>query len=188
MVYFERTARLWSDIAVDAAALPGDYSVGGTLEFMVCNDRICYPPTTTTFEAALQVAATVLPDSSASGVALDGAASVPPGRRALDFEGFWAFLLLAIGAGFGAFLMPCVYPMIPLTVSYFTRHSERLSEAVRMALVYGIAIVLTFTGLGTAMAALVQGAGVQQLAANPWMNLFIGTVFVVFAAVAAGPF
>src|SRR5690606_7964897 len=55
--------------------------------------------------------------------------------------GMWGFLLLAVGAGLAALLTPCVFPMIPLTVSYFTRHAESRSASVRMALVYGASIV-----------------------------------------------
>jgi thiol:disulfide interchange protein len=94
--------------------------------------------------------------------------------------GMWAFVLLAIGAGLAALLTPCVFPMIPLTVSYFTKHSHDRREAVRMAAVYGTAIVLTFTGLGVLMAVLVGAAGAQSIA-NPWVNLFIGAVFILFA-------
>ncbi len=102
--------------------------------------------------------------------------------------GLWGFLLLALGAGLAALLTPCVFPMIPLTVSYFTKHSGSRSEAARMAAIYGLAIVLTFTGLGVLMAALVGASGAQSIAANPWINLFIGVVFVVFALSLLGLF
>lgn len=186
VVYFESVARLWSDVVTRESTPSGASEIGGTIEFMVCNDRMCFPPTTTAFSVPVRLVAAA--DAGASSGLSGAEPPAPAGSQALDFEGFWAFLLLAIGAGFGAFLMPCVYPMIPLTVSYFTKHSERSSEAVRMALVYGLAIVLTFTGLGTAMAALFKGAGAQQVAANPWLNLFIGAVFVVFALSLLGLF
>jgi thiol:disulfide interchange protein DsbD len=102
--------------------------------------------------------------------------------------GFFAFLLLAIGAGLAALLTPCVFPMIPLTISYFTRHSKRRSEAVRMATTYGVAIIATFTGLGVLMSLLVGAAGAQSIAASPWVNLFIATVLVLFALSLLGLF
>ena len=107
---------------------------------------------------------------------------------ALRSGGFWAFLLLAAGAGLAALLTPCVFPMIPLTVSYFTKHTGDRSESVRMALVYGLSIVITFTLLGVLTALLVGAAGAQTIAANPWINLFIGLVFVVFALSLLGLF
>ena len=189
VVYFEGTARLWSDVAAKGDAPSGAADIAGTIEFMVCNDRMCFPPTRIPFSVPLSIVeGAAAPDAGASTGPVPALPPEAAGRQSLDLDGFWAFLLLAVGAGFGAFLMPCVYPMIPLTVSYFTRHSQQSSEAVRMALVYGLAIVLTFTGLGAAMAALFKGAGAQQVAANPWLNLFIGGVFVVFALSLLGLF
>lgn len=96
-------------------------------------------------------------------------------------SGMMGFLLLAAGAGLAALLTPCVFPMIPLTVSYFTRHASDRREAARMATVYGVAIVTMFTGLGVAMALAVGAAGAQTIAANPWVNLFIASVLIAFA-------
>jgi thiol:disulfide interchange protein DsbD len=100
--------------------------------------------------------------------------------------GFLSFLLLAIGAGLASLLTPCVFPMIPLTVSYFTKHSGNRAEALRMSSVYGLAIVVTFTGLGVIMALVVGAAGAQTIAANPWVNLFIAAVLVFFALALLG--
>ena len=91
------------------------------------------------------------------------------------------FLLLAFGAGLAALLTPCVFPMIPLTVSYFTKHTESRAESTRMALIFGISIVAIFTLLGLVMAAVVGASGAQTIAANPWVNLFIAAVLVAFA-------
>jgi thiol:disulfide interchange protein DsbD len=102
--------------------------------------------------------------------------------------GVLGFLLLAIGAGAAALLTPCVFPMIPLTVSFFTKHGESRREAVKMASLYGFAIIATFTGLGVAMALLLGAAGAQSVAANPWVNLLIGSTFVVFALSLLGLF
>ena len=103
-------------------------------------------------------------------------------------KGLWGFILLAIGAGLGALLMPCVFPMIPLTVSYFTKHAHDRPHAIRMAAVYGLAIILIFTGLGTLTALLIGASGAQLIAANPWVNLFIGLTFVVFGLSLLGLF
>jgi thiol:disulfide interchange protein len=94
--------------------------------------------------------------------------------------GMWAFILLAIGAGLAALVSPCVFPMIPLTVSYFVNQSGDRRRAVRMASVYGLSIVTIFTGLGLALALLVGAAGPLVIASNPWVNLFIGAVLIVF--------
>jgi thiol:disulfide interchange protein DsbD len=95
-------------------------------------------------------------------------------------SGLWGFVLLAIGAGLAALLTPCVFPMIPLTVSFFLHRAGDRRKAARMAGVYGLSIVGLFTGLGIAMALVVGAAGPQLIAANPFVNLFIGLVLVVF--------
>ena len=125
---------------------------------------------------------------SVAGAAGTGSALRAPGRDGVQGGGLWPFLLLAAGAGLAALLTPCVFPMIPLTVSYFTKHAGSRSESFRLALVYGGAIVTTFTGLGLLTALLVGAAGAQTIAANPWVNLFIGGVFVFFALSLLGLF
>jgi thiol:disulfide interchange protein len=104
----------------------------------------------------------------------------PPPASDAASVGMLAFILLAIGAGFAALLTPCVFPMIPLTVSFFLHHASDRARAARMAAVYGLSIVTIFTGLGLAMAALVGAAGPMLIATNPWINLFLGAVLVVF--------
>lgn len=201
VVYFEEKAFLWADLVSPSDATPGEHAIRGSIDFLLCNDRICLPPSTSVFETTVVVRPEVAAGASSvpakEPVAVSPTLTTPtdvadpPDDVTGGFRGgnsLWAFLLLAIGAGMGAFLMPCVYPMIPLTVSYFTKHTDRLAESVRMSLVYGLAIVTTFTGLGVAMAALVKGAGAQSIAANPWVNLGIGVVFIVFAVSLLGLF
>jgi thiol:disulfide interchange protein len=97
-------------------------------------------------------------------------------------EGLWSYLWLAVGAGFLALLTPCVFPMIPITVSFFTkREHQTRGAAIKQALVYCLGIIFTFTGLGLALAPLLGAAGINRLAVNPWMNLFLTALFVVFA-------
>ncbi len=225
VIYFEKEGVLWADVAVTAEADAGARAVSGTINFMICNDRLCLPPTDVPFETTLVVGAASSGDTEGASRRVDDAVAppiVPPASpplfvkdslsglaiaqvpaqqdateatitAATDFDtarsgGLWGFLLLAMGAGFAALLTPCVFPMIPLTVSYFTKHSDDRREALRMALVYGGAIILTFTGLGVLMAVLVGAAGAQSFAANPWVNLSIGVVFVVFALALLGLF
>ncbi len=100
----------------------------------------------------------------------------------------WGFVLLAIGAGLAALLTPCVFPMLPLTVSYFLRHTGSRGEAIRMAGLYALTIVGTFTGLGLLLALFVGASGAARVAANPGVNLFIGAVFVAFGLSLLGLF
>jgi thiol:disulfide interchange protein DsbD len=213
--YFEGSGTVRAQFAVSGDAESGRHVIAGTVEFMVCTREMCLPPTRNPFETAVVVegegkgGGTAESENRGDGEWGSGeddetksrgdeetarGGSVESERRGAGpgsssgGGGMLGFLLLAIGAGGAALLTPCVFPMIPLTVSFFTRHTDSRSQAVRMAGIYGLAIVLTFTGLGVAMAMILGAAGAQTVAANPWVNLFIGLVFVVFALSLLGLF
>ena len=141
------------------------------------------------------------PESTAS--ALDAPADAPPAIRddtngvaATTFnngidqsQSLWSFIWLAMTVGALSLLTPCVFPMIPITVSYFTNHSAgNRAGAVRDAVVYALGIILTFTALGVALALLFGAAGINQFAASPWVNLVITAIFVLFALSLFGSF
>ncbi|HYL15115.1 MAG TPA: cytochrome c biogenesis protein CcdA [Terriglobales bacterium] len=93
-----------------------------------------------------------------------------------------SFLWLAMAMGALSLLTPCVFPMVPITVSYFTNHAKQdRRSAITTAMIYGIGIILTFTALGLLLALIFGAAGVNQLAANPWVNLLITGIFLSFA-------
>lgn len=94
----------------------------------------------------------------------------------------WSFIWLAITFGALSLLTPCVFPMIPITVSYFTKHgSDSRMGSIRDALIYGGGIILTFTGLGLALALLFGAAGINRFASSPWINLIVTAIFLAFA-------
>ncbi len=200
--YFAGRAEVRRTFRVAPTAPGGRASVRGTVDYMVCNDEICLPPMEQRFAAAVRIDA---PPAGPEITAAPGAPALPPeapdslsapeaGPRPSvpevsafpvdptmpERSGWGGFLLLAIGAGLAALLTPCVFPMIPLTVSYFLHHAGDRRRAARMAGIYGLAIVGLFTALGVAMALVVGAAGPQLIAANPFVNLFIGLVLVVF--------
>ena len=94
-------------------------------------------------------------------------------------EGMLSFILFAIGMGFLALLTPCVFPMIPITVSFFTKAGEKEdSSPLFSAFVYTLGIIVIFTFLGLILALTLGAAGANQLASNPWVNLFIAALFI----------
>lgn len=94
----------------------------------------------------------------------------------------FSFLWLAVSLGALSLLTPCVFPMIPITVSYFTNHtSKSRGNAVKLASVYSLGIILTFTILGMLLAIFVGAAGINLFAANPYVNLVITAIFLFFA-------
>jgi thiol:disulfide interchange protein DsbD len=93
-----------------------------------------------------------------------------------------SFLLLAMVSGGLALLTPCVFPMVPITVSYFTGHAAgHQGRALRNASIYAVGIILTFTAFGMLLALLVGATSLNRFAANPWINLLITAIFVGFA-------
>jgi thiol:disulfide interchange protein DsbD len=98
---------------------------------------------------------------------------------------FW----LSMGMGALSLLTPCVFPMVPITVSYFANHSaSNRGAAIRKAALYGLGIMFTFVGLGMSLALLFGAAGINKLASNPWVNLLITAVFFGFALSLLGVF
>ncbi len=101
----------------------------------------------------------------------------------------WSFVWLAMTVGALSLLTPCVFPMVPITVSYFTKHAAgSRGKAVGQATTYMFGIILTFTALGMAMALLVGATSLNRFAANPWINLLITGIFVMFALSLFGVF
>ncbi len=108
---------------------------------------------------------------------------------ALRNESFWSFIGLAFLTGFLALLTPCVFPMIPITVSFFTKHSASgRKQAVKKSVVYAFGIIFSFTLFGWLMSLVLGATGAQNFAANIWVNLFIGILFIVFAMSLFGMF
>ena len=93
-----------------------------------------------------------------------------------------AFFWLAISAGAFALITPCVFPMIPITASYFAKHGANSRQvAVKNAVLFGGGIIGTFTLVGLATSVLVGAAGMSRFAASPWVNLAIAAMFIAFA-------
>ena len=107
------------------------------------------------------------------------AVAVPPrveGTSGGEDLSLLAFLLLAVGGGLFTLMMPCTYPMIPITISFFTKQADqRDGKVLPLALAYGVGIVLTFVAIGVLV-----GGVIQQFAAHPITNLLIGMLFTLF--------
>lgn len=97
-------------------------------------------------------------------------------------QGLLPFFLLSFSAGLLALLTPCVWPMIPITVSYFTKKSEEGPGAViKYALAYCLGMMATFVGLGLIATAVFGASGAQKFAASPIANGFLAVLFIALA-------
>ncbi len=96
--------------------------------------------------------------------------------------GLWSYVLLAFLAGLAALITPCVFPMIPVTVSFFSKSTQEGKKVnYRDALLYCFGIIATFTMLGLIVTLAFGSTGVQDLATNGWVNLFVFALFVFLA-------
>lgn len=103
-------------------------------------------------------------------------------------ESLWGFMVLAFLAGLAALLTPCVFPMIPMTVSFFTGRAGSKATGIRNAFIYGFSIIAIYTIAGTAVAA-IQGPEFANWLATHWLpNLFFFGIFIFFALAFLGMF
>lgn len=108
---------------------------------------------------------------------------------AVKKKGIWSFLWFSMLMGALSLLTPCVYPMVPITVSFFTKRSEKdKSKGLRDSLVYALGIIGTFTGIGIVLSAINGATGISDFAANPWVNVGIAVIFLVLAMNLFGAF
>jgi thiol:disulfide interchange protein len=105
-----------------------------------------------------------------------------------ESESLWGFIVLAFLAGLAALVTPCVFPMIPMTVSFFTGRSKSRAQGIRKAFMYGISIIGIYTIAGTAVAA-IQGPEFANWLATHWLpNVFFFGIFIFFALAFLGMF
>lgn len=163
--------------------LKGNQTLDIEVYYQVCDDRVCLPPKSKSIIASVEVSgvADEIYEGAIGGA--DNAGSKvnrSSNKGSLSSNGIFSFLWIAIVAGFAALLTPCVFPMIPLTVSYFSKQ-EDAKKGMSSALIFGVAIVITFTVLGAVLAALLGASGAQNFASNPFVNLIIAFVLIGFA-------
>jgi thiol:disulfide interchange protein DsbD len=190
------------ELKKDAAAGPAD--IQAKVRYQSCNDTICLPPKKKSAIASIAID----PSAKASAIAIPsdytlvptpvaGAAStssVSPATQTAPIPatppaGGVGFFLLAFGAGIAAIFTPCVFPMIPFTVSYFVnRQTGGKKDGVLQAVAFCLGIIVFFTAIGALLKVLVGPAGVVQLGNSPWVNGFIGALFVVFGMSLLGAF
>ncbi|MBC8196670.1 MAG: thioredoxin family protein [Candidatus Marinimicrobia bacterium] len=167
--------RLSKNLKVSKNLIPGEYDVEGSLVYLACDPTMCIPKWD---DFTIQL---IIDEGIYENSETENTANTSMVDEAIS-EGFGSFILLAISMGFLALLTPCVFPMIPITVSFFTKMGESEgSSPLKSASVYTIGIITIFTVLGLLLAATLGATGANQIASNPWINILIGGLFVYFA-------
>jgi thiol:disulfide interchange protein DsbD len=203
--YFERKAIFKQKIKVISKT---DFQVKGSLEFMCCNDEKCIPPDNVDYSfsikgnpASSEVA--VIPVEKKTDFIVKKADSnktirniaatpkinlKPKGMDKQEEKSLFMFFLISFFAGLLAIVTPCVFPMIPMTVTFFMHDSGNKRKARFQAIVYALSIILIYTVIGT-FVAVTLGANFANFLSTHWIpNVFFFLIFMVFAASFLGMF
>jgi thiol:disulfide interchange protein DsbD len=179
---------------VQQVTVKGSATLKGSLEYMVCNDVSCLPPKDVPFSfqltgSAAADSAVAAPAGSVSRETSGGGGTVVQGSednasgRSLGWI-FWA----CFAGGFLALITPCVFSMIPITVSFFTKRSATRALGIRNAVLYSVSIIVIYTLLGFLITVVFGASALNQLASNIWANLAFFIIFLLFGLSFLGAF
>jgi thiol:disulfide interchange protein DsbD len=159
----------------------GPSEIKGYVLFMSCNDETCTPPEEVEFVFNFNQNIATLEEAETS----DAIA----GQSSAGGQSLWLFILISALAGLAAILTPCVFPMIPMTVSFFMRGSDNRRKGVRTGIFFGLSIVAIFTLLGALFSIGIFGPNVGSILSTHWVpNLLFFVLFLVFAISFFGAF
>ncbi|MCP4296765.1 MAG: DUF255 domain-containing protein [Proteobacteria bacterium] len=179
--YHENDAILYQNLKVPDELPVGSSTIPITVRFQTCSDRICLPPESKNIDLDYRLepgpvrADFEFPDRSIDPL---------PSRelKSLTSKGIRSFIALAALMGLASLITPCVFPMIPITISFFSNQAEGdQKQLIKLASIFALGIILTYTGTGLLMSALFGAGSALQLATNPYINLAIAFIFIVFA-------
>ena len=184
---FGMTLKYFADEAVFTAKIKlltkDKVVVKGYINFMTCDDTRCLPPSDEEFEFTFN------DDGTASAVA--ETEEIETSKNDLTGEGedsLWGFFLISFLFGLAGILTPCVFPMIPMTVSFFMKSGENKAKGRMEATVYGISIVAIYVFIGSVLA-VVAGPGIANFLSTHWLpNILFFVIFFIFAASFFGMF
>ncbi len=172
--------------------------ISGHVLFMACDDETCLPPNEADFSfqfnGSSESQADAAPPEPAeetadSGSGTDSGSGSGSTSGSSSGQTLWVFILISALAGFAAILTPCVFPMIPMTVSFFMRGSENRGKAIRSGLFFGFSILLIFTFFGALFSFGLFGPNVGNILSTHWIpNLLFFLLFLVFAISFLGAF
>ncbi|KRD58915.1 disulfide bond formation protein DsbD [Flavobacterium sp. Root935] len=100
----------------------------------------------------------------------------------------WSIFFIAFLSGFAALLTPCVFPMIPMTVSFFTKQSKSRAKGIRNAVIYGLSIIAIYVILGLIVTKIFGADALNALSTDVWFNLIFFVILVIFATSFLGAF
>lgn len=187
-----------------------NFTLKGIYAFSACDEKGCLPPFDDVFEVkvkgcssqpaqdttlASETIITTIEDSTEEQVAQKAEEELPvqpivqkEKKEELVNKSLIAIFFIAFFSGFAALLTPCVFPMIPLTVSFFTKQSKSKAVGIKNAIIYGFSIVIIYVLLGTIITAVFGSDALNALSTNVYFNIFFFILLVVFAISFLGAF
>ena len=208
--YFEKRAQFVQKLTLEG----GPYEVTGYLEYGACNDENCLPPTPVEFSFKGEVATVAnvtTPATSTEETPVAEVAETPaPANESISGDlwtpvidklqsfgttevptdiSLWAIFIAGFLGGFVALFTPCVWPIIPMTVSFFLKRNKNdKAKGIRDAWTYGASIVVIYVTLGLAITLIFGASALNALSTNAVFNLLFCLMLVVFAASFFGAF
>ena len=183
LTYFSDAATFTQNIKVLDSSLA---VIKAKVEYQVCDDKACIFQTKN-FEFIVNedlAAANDLAETNVESKTVDEAELNNPEEK----RSFWGIFIIAFLSGFAALLTPCVFPMIPMTVSFFTKQSKSRASGIRNAIFYGISIIVIYVFLGSLVTLIFGADSLNALSTNVWFNLIFFILLVVFAVSFMGAF
>lgn len=172
--YFEHSAVFRQKIKISDVVIK---KVTAEVGFMACDDEKCLAPSYVDLEFDLT--------------------KTVEAKQGVDYESnedngnsksLWSIFIIAFFSGFAALLTPCVFPMIPMTVSFFTKQSKSRAAGIRNAIIYGLSIIVIYVLLGVVVSLIFGPAALNALSTNVWFNLAFFVLLMVFAISFLGAF
>ena len=109
-------------------------------------------------------------------------------KKKEEQKGLWTIFIIAFFSGFAALLTPCVFPMIPMTVSFFTKQSKDRAKGIKNAIIYGLSIIVIYVALGSAITAIFGADSLNELSTSVAFNVIFFGLLIFFAASFLGAF
>ncbi|MBW1294488.1 protein-disulfide reductase DsbD family protein [Aquimarina litoralis] len=171
---------------------PSLETVKAEVFFGICDDERCLAPDVVEFNLSLSGQTTDTKTETRNTENSSEVSSIVASTNTIEGteeqKGLWATFILAFLSGFAALLTPCVFPMIPMTVSFFTKQSKTRATGIRNAVFYGIFIIVIYVGLGSVVTAIFGADALNALSTNVWFNLIFFVLLIVFGLSFLGAF
>jgi thiol:disulfide interchange protein len=185
---YEGTQTFLARIQLKKDLPPGPVTITFVPRYQTCSGTTCIPPRTRQVSATLNILASapIAAINIPAGYIEAKPSTAKPIAAATgtDEGSLAAFLALAFGVGLASIFTPCVFPMIPITMSYFTGQRS----GIRQAIIFCLGIIVPFSAIGLILTLALGPAAVVQLGSNAWVNGFIALIFFVFGLSLLGAF